>query len=76
MTNELAEFSPPGLQFLGAFYEGNHIAAHDTEAKIQALRNQVAGDGMLVTSAGGEDTPSFELRALEYFYLIENGFNE
>ena len=74
MTN--TAFTSEGQAFLCAFYKGQEIDPNDTENKIQALLKKVAADGMTVASADGVDGPEFELRALEYYFLIKNGFNE
>ncbi len=56
-------------KWLQAFYTAQ--SAHTTELKIKALRQYFIKQDMCVTSNGPED----ELLSLEYYVLMEYGFN-
>lgn len=67
-------FSEAGQQFLDAIYSSRQ-AGTDSE-KISALTAYMKKGELIVTSYSGEDSEKNDLLALEYFVLIENGFNE
>jgi len=73
---ETMEFTEAGKKFLDAFYEGTRTDKKDTAAKIEAIRRHIIKGEMLITSYEGVEPPESELRALEYFVLIQNGFEE
>jgi hypothetical protein len=69
------EFSPEGRAFLDAFYNATKTP-NDVEAKIGALRDHFVKEEMQVTSYSGDNDSQMELRALEYYYLIQSGIDE
>jgi len=70
------EFSQEGRAFLDAFYRATKTPLDNTEAKIGALRKHQIKEDMQVTSADGDISAEMELRALEYYVLMENGIEE
>jgi len=77
MTLELPpqiDFSDPGRKYLDSFYQGH--AADTIAKKIEAIRVHILKEDVMVTSAFGVDSDESELLALEYYVLLEAGFDE
>ena len=77
MTLELPKqigFSEPGRQYLEGFYLGH--GANTVQKKIEAIRTFILKEDVLVTSVTGADNDAAELLALEYYVLLEAGFDE
>ena len=68
------EFSEAGRLYLDGFYRGHD--ADTTAKRIDAIRKHILKEEMLVTSTEGTNTDESELRALEYYVLIDAGFDE
>jgi hypothetical protein len=66
-------FSESGQKFLDAIYSAHH--AFNTVEKISALKTFLKKE-VMVTSYSGDDSEQSDLLALEYFVLIESGFDE
>ena len=74
-----ADYTERAHQELTKFYADRRVDQADTEAKIAALRKYLeptSGGGMMIASADGIEGPEFELKALEYLYLVRLGFDE
>jgi hypothetical protein len=72
-----ANYKEAAQKELANFYGDRKVNQADVEAKIAALREFLAPKGgMMVASADGIEGPEEELRALEYLYLVRNGFDE